>query len=225
MNQEIQQSARALENRLGLARVALAQGKIAEALKPVEDMVAWMDTEGVQSLDFPFIAYVTIYKVLVAVGDTEQAQRLLTEAYDALMERAGKFEDPSIRDRFLENVAVHQEIVTTYRDLQASGWVQRIMVSLPRADAPLGRPLRESEFVTATWTVAVPQDEAIRGKVARRQHKILRLLREAQAQGVAPTHSHLAEALGVSRRTIERDMAVLRREHPGHPPTRGKMSE
>ena len=77
-----------------------------------------------------------------------------------------------------------------------------------------------------TWTVAAPEDEAIAGKVARRQHRMLRLLSEAQAQGAVPIHSHLAEALGVSRRTIERDMALLRSEgQVTIPPTRGKTSE
>jgi hypothetical protein len=73
--------------------------------------------------------------------------------------------------------------------------------------------------------VAAPEDETITGKVARRWYRIMRLPQEAQAQRAAPTHSHLGEALGVSRRTIERDMAVMLREHPELPPTRGKMSE
>jgi DNA-binding transcriptional ArsR family regulator len=225
MNREIQQAARALENRLGLARVALARGRIAEALEPVEDMVAWISAEGIQSLDFPFVAYMTIFQVLNTAGDTERARRYLIEAYHALMERAGKLEDLSSRDLLLKSVAVHREIVAAYRVLQASQQAHQITISLPRADAPLGRPLREDELVTIRWTVAAPEDETIGGKVARRRHRILRLLQEAQDQGAAPTHSHLAEALGVSRRTIERDMAALQREHAQLPATRGKMSE
>jgi DNA-binding SARP family transcriptional activator/tetratricopeptide (TPR) repeat protein len=225
MNQQIEQPERVLENRLGLARVALAHGRIAEALEPVEDMAAWIGAKGIQSLDFPFVGYMTIYKVLAAAGDTERARTVLTEAYDVLMGRAEKLEDSPIRDLFLEKVAVHREIVAAYRDLQAPQQGHLITVSLPRADAPLGRPLREDEYLAVTWTVDDPGDEAITGKVARRRHQILRLLRQAQAQGAAPTHTHLAEALGVSRRTIERDMAALHREQPGLPPTRGKMSE
>ena len=90
----------------------------------------------------------------------------------------------------------------------------------------LGRPLREDEFVAVSWTVASPEDEAIAGKVARRRQRIVRLLREAQAQGAVPAHGHLAEALGVSRRTIERDMAAMHcQEDLTIPPTRGEMSE
>ncbi len=101
----------------------------------------------------------------------------------------------------------------------------RITIRLPRAGVPLGRPLHEDEWVTVTWTVAAPEDQALAGKVTRRHHRLLRLLNEARAQGAAPTQEHLAEAVGVSRRTIERDMALLRQETPYLPPTRGRMSD
>jgi predicted DNA-binding transcriptional regulator YafY len=38
---------------------------------------------------------------------------------------------------------------------------------------------------------------------------LTRLLAEATAQEVTPTHDQLAASLGVSRRTILRDLAVL----------------
>jgi biotin operon repressor len=37
-----------------------------------------------------------------------------------------------------------------------------------------------------------------------------RLLAEAEAQGAAPTDDDLARALGISRRTVLRDMEALR---------------
>lgn len=55
-----------------------------------------------------------------------------------------------------------------------------------------------------------PDDDEIHAKVARRQHRLKRLLDEARAQGVSPTHQQLADALGIGLRTIERDMAELR---------------
>jgi predicted DNA-binding transcriptional regulator YafY len=48
--------------------------------------------------------------------------------------------------------------------------------------------------------------------VASRQARILRLLAEAQAQGASPTEADLACALGVSERTIKRDIAALWQE-------------
>ncbi|MDH7486597.1 MAG: tetratricopeptide repeat protein [Anaerolineae bacterium] len=86
----------------------------------------------------------------------------------------------------------------------------RVKVRLPRAGVPTGRPLREDEWVTVAWTLAAPTDDAIAGKTPRRQHRLLRLLREAEAQGAAPTVDDLAAALQVSRATLKRDLATLR---------------
>ncbi len=86
----------------------------------------------------------------------------------------------------------------------------QISVRLPAASAPTGRPLRDDEYVTVTWTVDTPEDEVIPDKVLRRHLRLLRLLREAADQSAAPTVPDLAQALGVSARTIERDLAVLR---------------
>ncbi|MEA3341184.1 MAG: tetratricopeptide repeat protein, partial [Chloroflexota bacterium] len=99
----------------------------------------------------------------------------------------------------------------------------RMRVRLPAASAPTGRPLRDDEYVTVTWTVAVPEDKVIPGKVTRRRHRLLRLLRQAAEQSAAPTAPDLAEALDVSARTIERDLAALR--DAGHDArTRGSRS-
>jgi biotin operon repressor len=86
----------------------------------------------------------------------------------------------------------------------------QVRVRLPRAEAPTGRPLRDDEWLEVIWTVAAPEDEAIANKVARRRHRLLRLLQEANEQSAAPTVSDLAAALGVSQVTVKRDLAALR---------------
>ena len=97
----------------------------------------------------------------------------------------------------------------------------RILVSLPAAEAPTGRPLRHDEWRSVLWTVAAVEDETIRGKTERRRHRLLRLLREAEEQGAAPRVEDLARALRVSDRTIKRDLAALRKA--GRPAiTRGR---
>jgi hypothetical protein len=83
-------------------------------------------------------------------------------------------------------------------------------VRLTRVGVPLGRRLRAADFVTVRWTVQVPDDVLVGRRAAGRRHVLARLLVEAANQGAAPTDADLAAALGVSRRTILRDMASLR---------------
>jgi hypothetical protein len=223
----------AMESMAGLARVSLAQNDLPLAQSQVEEILVYLETDTLEGTEEPIWIYLTCYRALHANQDP-RAEDILTTAYDLLSEWAAKIEDDELRRSYLENVAFHREIMDIHLERQSPRpgsqtdhrGGQRITVSLPQTDAPLGRPLRDDEYISVTWTVAVPQDEAIASKVARRRHRILRLLNEAQAQGAAPTLDHLAKVLDVSRRTIERDLAHLRsQEGMTIPPTRGKMSQ
>jgi predicted ATPase/DNA-binding SARP family transcriptional activator len=220
LQRELGQHNEATESLAGLAHVALNRGDTAQAYDYIEELLKHLEMSTLHGAEEPFLVYLICCRVLQALQDP-RASDILKSAHSLLQEEAAKIGDEELRRSFLENVKAHREIIAAYRELQG----RRITVRLPRTDAPLGRPLRDDEYVTVTWTVDAPEDDAVRGKVARRHHRLLRLLTEAQAQDAAPTHTHLAEALGVSRRTIERDVAALRRKHPDMPPTRGKMSE
>jgi tetratricopeptide (TPR) repeat protein len=99
-------------------------------------------------------------------------------------------------------------------EFELSDWATtgqtQVVVQLPQADAPTGRPLGDEEYTTVVWTVIDPGDDEISGKVARRQHRLLRLLEEAEQQGAAPTVDDLAMALDVSQPTVKRDLSALR---------------
>jgi predicted ATPase len=219
IGREIKKDSRMPDSMAGLARVSLTRGELSQAQEHVGEILSHLETNPtLDSTDEPFLIYLTCYQVLHATQNP-RAQEVLATAYNLLQEQAAKIPDEATRRLFLGNVAANREIVATYRELQG----QRITVRLPCADAPLGRPLRDDEYATVTWTVDALGDKDIPRKTDRRRHRILRLLDEAQAQGAAPTHTHLAEALEVSRRTIERDVAALRQKHPRLPPTRGEI--
>jgi len=145
------------------------------------------------------------YRVLRTLARNEEAHAVLDQAYRMLQEALQDL-SPEQRRLSIEQVPVHRAIVTAWEKLQ-----QQIRMRLPHADAPTGRPLRDDEWVEVTWTVATPEDDAITSKVARRQHRLLRLLREAEEQRAAPTVDDLAAALQASRATIKRDLAALRK--------------
>lgn len=213
----------AAESRAGLARVAMTEGDMIQAHAHVQDIWRYLEERGPDGTYEPLRVYLTCYQVLNACQDP-RATEMLTNAYNLLQARAANIGDEQARRSFLENVAAHREIVAAYRKLQTRQHGRQVAVRLHRADAPLSHSVRDDEWVEMTWTVQAPEDDDIPAKAARRQHRLLRLAREAQAQSAAPTIDNLAAALNVSRATIKRDLAALRTA--GHQiKTRGERSQ
>ncbi len=192
----------------------LALGRSDEALEVTAQAVARLRPGVERGYRLLFVHH----RALRAVGLEREASEALAQAHRALMETLEGLPEPQRRVS-LERVPEHRAIVAAWEAVQP----RRVLFRLPRADAPTGRPLRDDEWVEVAWTVDAPEDRAISGKVARRRHRLLRLLEEAREQRAAPTVSRLAEALGVSERTLKRDLAALRAA--GHPiSTRGQRS-
>ncbi|MEM7797946.1 MAG: AAA family ATPase [Chloroflexota bacterium] len=152
-------------------------------------------------------------------GDVSALER----AYGGMVEQSKRFTDPQARQRYLDGFGLHREIMAA----RAGMLPPPFLVELARRDVSMGRPLEAGEKVRVTWTVDDgPGDEAIlkeKGRAAMRQRRVLRLMEEAWEQGAAPTYKDIANALGVSVRTIERDAHKLQqaghrlysRRHPG----------
>jgi len=86
-------------------------------------------------------------------------------------------------------------------------------VLLARRGVPRGRPLRPDELIEVIWSIEVQAQREVgqaATKSTARQEILLRLCAEASAQDAEPTVGDLAEALGVTPRTIDRDIAALR---------------
>lgn len=190
----------------GLARCATAGGDHTAAVGYADQVLNWIEENGHDGIGDPLLAYVGAYRALLEAGETERGLAALEDAYVLLMQFANHISDPERRRAYLHDISPGQPI---WDDYHAYIICQR-KVQLPRAGTPLGRPLLANEWIEITWTVKTPGDEKIESKAERRRHRILRLLQEAQEQAAAPTVDHLAQALGVSDRTIKRDLATLR---------------
>jgi len=151
-----------------------------------------------------------LYQLLTALDQKASAQAVLHSAYAELQRQASAIGNAEMRRSFFVRVPLNAEIVKAHDALH--GVARVITVSLARKDVPLGRSLRDDEFVSVQWTVDAPEDEAFTDKAERRQHRLKRLLAESSTQNAAPTDDDLASALGVSRRTMLRDMQMLREE-------------
>jgi DNA-binding SARP family transcriptional activator/tetratricopeptide (TPR) repeat protein len=148
-----------------------------------------------------------LYRLLRELDRPADAGEALRAARDDLVRQARSIADPGRRRGFFERVPLNRAIMAEVAERASASSV--VVVRLARTDAPLGRRLRDEEFVDVSWTVYAPDDEVVTGRAARRRHRLLRLLDEAARNGAAPTDDDLAEALGVSRRTVIRDMAVI----------------
>lgn len=151
-----------------------------------------------------------LYRLCCEFAPEDIANAVLRAAYDELQRQARTIGDHALRKSFFERVELNREIVNAYDRLTST--VRVLSRPLARRGAPLGRALTAEEFVTVQWMIRAPEDEVIADKTERRRHCLGRLLREAQAQDAAPTDDDLAHALGVSRRTILRDMQALAAE-------------
>lgn len=80
---------------------------------------------------------------------------------------------------------------------------------LARQNAVRGRALQADEQVEIVWTVADAASGSAAAQTSGRRDRLRLLCAEAAAQGAEPTVEDLAQALGVSRKTVQRDIDTL----------------
>ncbi|VAW40620.1 hypothetical protein MNBD_CHLOROFLEXI01-2522, partial [hydrothermal vent metagenome] len=199
------------ENRLetlgGLALVCVEAGKLKEAEIHLRQILSQLTDKQRASLR-QWLHYVA-FCVYQTLEQSKLARQHLSLSLQTMNEIVAHL-PPDDQARSLQNFPLNRQILAAQQQLQ-----QQIQVKLARDDAPLGRKLTNADYVTVTWTIYTPEDDAVSGTAVHRRHILKRLLTEAQAQHAAPTDDDLAQVLHVSRRTILRDMAALR--HAGVP--------
>jgi tetratricopeptide (TPR) repeat protein len=188
-----------LESQAGLALASLAAGTPAQAQAALAPALRASETRSQRAALRQWLAYAA-YRVCQDLGQREVALGHLRQAAAAMRETAALLPSAE-REGFLRHVPLN-------RDTQAAlaALARQIEVRLARVGAPLGRKLSSDEYRTVAWTVYTPEDDAIARPDQRRRYVLRRLLDEATAQGAAPTDEDLATALGVSRRTVLRDI-------------------
>lgn len=196
----------------GLAHLGL--GNLAEALDCTRRALLAL-AQGALDNDVASEVYYAHAVVLEAHGLEEQAHKYFVRAYENLLKYAQQLEDEAARRAFFargpmvrrlmeevysRGIAPEADIVVITRWLPYKGQESRV-------DS-------DSDLLPVKWTLdAGPPDVALKrskGAIALRRSRLVRILREAKVQGARPTIQHLANALGVSPRTIKRDLAALR---------------
>ncbi|NTV64994.1 MAG: DUF1670 domain-containing protein, partial [Oscillochloris sp.] len=193
-----------IESRACLA-IALAANDPSQA----QELAAAARADMVMSSDRPTLRQLVAYACYVsahAAGEASMAREHLRAAAEA-MAAAAEVLSADERGRFLQQIPLNRASQAALTSLS-----HQITARLVRADVPLGQPLGPGDQREVHWTLESPTDADIPQIDTRRRHVLRRLIEEAAAQGVAPTDTDLASALGVSRRTILRDIARLARQ-------------
>jgi tetratricopeptide (TPR) repeat protein len=116
--QELGQFATSLESQAALALVEVRQGKQAQALKRVREILAWLDTHEEVALDDPLELYATCYQVIAVADEVallDQGKALLRQTYTILQTRAAQIQNDALRAQFLEGVEQHREIMAAWK--------------------------------------------------------------------------------------------------------------
>lgn len=111
----------AIDARSGLARCALAQGRLQEAREHAGVVWQYLGEHRAAGLEFPVWAYLTCAMIFQAAGQAGQFSAALSAGYQGLMDRAEKISDPEWRKSYLENVPEHRQIVALWEEAGLHG--------------------------------------------------------------------------------------------------------
>lgn len=110
----------AYEATAGLARCALAQGRLDEARHHVTELWNYLQEHGAENMDSNARVYPTCADIFDALGDVEKSRAAIEAGYRDLMRSAEKISSPEWRKSFLENNRFNRSMVEMWERLQAS---------------------------------------------------------------------------------------------------------
>lgn len=113
LRQELGETNRAMEAQAGLARIALAQGRLSTAQAHGQAILHHLTQHTVDGTEEPLLIYLTCYQVLARLVDP-QAALMLQQAYQELQKRAAQIDDLHFRRTFWETIAVHRTITALW---------------------------------------------------------------------------------------------------------------
>jgi len=189
----------AVESLAGM--VALAAGSPGTALDLAREATDMLE-EGSEETH---VVWYRRYLAAEAAGAHDDAREALAEAARILNELTDRL-TPEIARSARTQVPDHRAIIAASQRTFST----KRTVALPRVDVPMGRPLRDGDWIEVRWTITDPSDAAVDHPAQRRRMRLVRLAEQAEQQGGAPRLEDLAAALDVSEATVRRDLGALR---------------
>ncbi len=100
------------EPQAGLARLALDQGEVTQALAHIEPVLLVIAERPLTGIFGAYDIYLTCYEVLQSAGD-ERAEAVLATAVSRLEAQAQQIDDDQLRASFLQNVSANRTLLAT----------------------------------------------------------------------------------------------------------------
>ena len=141
---------------------------------------------------------------LDALGRTSEADEYFRRGYENLLTCAAEIEDADALQAFFERDPTVRRLV---EQVYARGIAPR-----PQVETRLVSSRGRTSLPVALTVDAGAPDVALKnaaGSVALRRARLLRVLREARAQGGEPSLEQIASLMNVSLRTVQRDINYL----------------
>lgn len=130
---------------------------------------------------------------------------LLCQTYEVMLSIAEGFKSKHMRRDYLHGSPFHTELFAAFANYPAH--FKQVYLS------PIGVDAVTADKIKVWWLVDNGERDAdllaTKGKVALRRRRLERLVKQARTYGAAPTLAELADALGVTVRTVERDNQAL----------------
>ena len=196
--QDLERTAQLTETQVGWLKLAIASNDRQAVRQRLSQLLTSLSAEGSQPLQRAQLRH-AMYQARQFLGQASAASEALGQAYLALEEAC-----ETLPAGFHDRHPLPRQILAARADL-----CLQQSARLVRVETPLSGPRNDEDFIDIVWTIAAPEDSLAGNKAAGRQQALQRLLREAEAQAARPTATKLADALGVSRRTILRDLKEL----------------
>ncbi|NKQ37530.1 MAG: tetratricopeptide repeat protein, partial [Chloroflexi bacterium] len=108
------QEAAMTDNLAGLADIAQQKGHLNTAISYTNKALDWLEEHGVDGVEYPLQVYLICANILTIANKKDKANQVLATAYQFLQKRASHISDTQARQSFLQNVPLHQKIVSLY---------------------------------------------------------------------------------------------------------------
>ena len=110
IERDAQRKVTMVEDMLFLGRIALSLNELDLAETCTQQVLYYIEHQGVQGIEHPAMVYLTCYHILRAVEKIEQAQAVLIEGQQYVAAQASRIEVPLLRESYLFNIPENREI-------------------------------------------------------------------------------------------------------------------